>query len=153
MQKSRSTAIAVANEAVTIRVATAADGAAIIALWRTCGLTRPWNDPDADFARALHREQATVLVTEVDGDVTGSVMVGDDGHRGWVYYLAVTPAARRTGTGRALLAAAEDWLRARGCPKIQLMVRDDNRAALDFYRATGLDPQPVVTLGRFLTED
>ena len=84
--------------------------------------------------------------------VSGSVMVGFDGHRGWVYYLAVAPDARRGGMGRALMAAAEAWLRGRGAPKLQLMVRHDNAEALAFYAALGLQPQAVVTLGRFLTD-
>lgn len=133
-----------------IRAATTADRDAVIALWHACGLTRPWNDPAQDFSRALEGETSTVLVAEGAGGLTGSVMIGDDGHRGWVYYLAVAEGARRTGLGRTLMAAAEDWLRARGCPKIQLMVRDSNAEALGFYAALGLEPQGVVTLGRFL---
>lgn len=136
-----------------VRAADEGDRHAVVALWHACGLTRPWNDPEADFARAIGGEASTVLVAETDGAVVGSVMVGDDGHRGWIYYLAVAPAARRSGLGRQLMAAAEEWLRARGCPKIQLMVREDNAPALDFYAALRLERQSVVTLGRFLTED
>jgi len=135
-----------------IREAQAADQAAVIALWHACGLTRPWNDPVQDFTRALDGATSTVLVADGEGGAAGSVMIGDDGHRGWVYYLAVAESARRTGLGRALMAAAEDWLRARGCPKIQLMVRDSNAEALGFYAALGLEPQGVVTLGRFLKD-
>ncbi|MHA6719746.1 GNAT family acetyltransferase [Sphingomonas sp. RS6] len=134
-----------------IRPAVAADRAAVIALWEACGLTRPWNDPRADFDRAVSADAALILVIErAGGSIDGSVMIGDDGHRGWVYYLAVADAARRQGLGLALMAAAERWLRDRGCPKLQLMVRDGNDAATGFYRALGLTPQPVVTLGRFL---
>lgn len=135
-----------------IREARAADQTAVIALWHACGLTRPWNDPVQDFTRALDGATSTVLVADGEGGVAGSVMIGDDGHRGWVYYLAVAESARRTGLGRALMAAAEEWLRARGCPKIQLMVRDSNAEALGFYAALGLEPQGVVTLGRFLND-
>lgn len=133
-----------------IRAALDTDAEAVIALWHACGLTRPWNDPAQDFARALAGGSSTVLLAEGEGGVAGSVMIGDDGHRGWVYYLAVAQGARRTGLGRRLMAAAEAWLRARGCPKIQLMVRDTNADALGFYAALGLEPQGVVTLGRFL---
>lgn len=130
--------------------ATAADRAAVVALWQAAGLTRPWNDPDADFDRAVAGDSSTILLLR-DGDaLLGSAMVGDDGHRGWVYYLAVGEAARGQGHGRALMAAAESWLRARGCPKLQLMVREGNAAAIGFYRALGLELQPVVTFGRFL---
>ena len=133
-----------------IEPATAEDGAAVIALWHACGLTRPWNDPRADFARAVAGPASAVLIARTESELAGSVMVGDDGHRGWVYYLAVADARRREGLGRTLMAAAEDWLRERGAPKIQLMVREDNDAALGFYEALGLERQKVVTLGRFL---
>jgi len=136
-----------------IAAAVAEDGPAVTGLWRACGLTRPWNDPDADFALALTGATSTVLVARGADEITGSVMVGFDGHRGWVYYLAVAPAQQRAGLGRALMAAAEDWLRARGAPKIQLMVREDNHAALGFYQALGLERQKVVTLGRFLKDE
>lgn len=135
-----------------IAQAQAEDQGAVVALWRACGLTRPWNDPAADFALALGSAGSTMLVARAGEAVVGSVMAGFDGHRGWVYYLAVDPARRRGGLGRALMAAAEAWLKTRGCPKIQLMVREDNDAALGFYTALGLERQKVVTLGRFLTD-
>lgn len=133
--------------------ASVADAERVVALWQACGLTRPWNDPLADFALALGSPGSTIFVIRDSDAITGSVMTGFDGHRGWVYYLAVSPEARRGGLGRALMAAAEDWLRGRGAPKIQLMVRDDNKAALAFYAALGLERQKVVTLGRFLKDD
>lgn len=132
--------------------ATPADAAAVTALWRACGLTRPWNDPAADFARAVAGAHSAILLTRIDTMVAASVMVGEDGHRGWVYYLAVAPDQRRAGLGRHMMKAAEGWLRARDVPKIQLMVREGNDEALAFYAALGLDRQPVVTLGRFLSD-
>jgi ribosomal protein S18 acetylase RimI-like enzyme len=135
-----------------LREAGGDDAPAVIALWEAAGLTRPWNDPGRDFERALGATDAAVLILVTDGAVVASVMVGYDGHRGWVYYLAVAPAHRREGNGRALMDAAEAWLRERGAPKIQLMVREDNEAALGFYEALGLDRQKVVTLGRFLKD-
>src|SRR4051794_18752438 len=92
--------------------AAAADAGEVIALWEACGLIRPWNDPAADFARAVTGPASAVLVLrEADALVAGA-MVGCDGHRGWVYYLAVAPGRRRAGLGRAMMAAAEAWLRA-----------------------------------------
>jgi ribosomal protein S18 acetylase RimI-like enzyme len=128
------------------------DEEAVVALWRACDLTRPWNDPHADFRLALDSGSSAVFVARAEGALGGAAMVGFDGHRGWVYYLAVASDRRGQGLGRALMAAAEDWLRARGAPKIQLMVREDNVVALDFYEALGLERQKVVTLGRFLKE-
>lgn len=132
----------------SIRQAGAEDRDAVVALWRACGLTRPWNDPEADFDLAMNSEASTVLVSGVP--VTGSVMVGFDGHRGWIYYLAVDPERRRSGLGRALMQAAEAWLVRLGAPKIQLMVRSDNAEAMGFYAALGLETQTVTVLGRRL---
>lgn len=133
-----------------IAAAGAADAAAIVALWHACGLTRPWNDPDADFARALNGATSTILVARQGEVPVGSVMVGHDSHRGWLYYLAVQPEQQGRGIGTALFDAAECWLRTRSVPKLQLMVRRDNAAALAFYDRIGLEQQEVVVLGRFL---
>lgn len=127
--------------------------AAAVELWRTCGLTRPWNDPDADLARAEDGPSSTVLAAVEDGELLGTVMVGHDGHRGWVYYLAVQPRCRGRGLGRALMAAAESWLDGEGVPKVQLMVRADNGAVIEFYERLGYADQQVVVLGRFLDEE
>ena len=121
-----------------------------IALWEAAGLTRPWNDPGTDFDNALANPTSDVLLAREGGDLLGSVMVGFDGHRGWVYYLAAAPTHRKRGIGRALMNAAEDWLRQLGCSRIRLMVRDDNPAAREFYEAVGFDVQGVITLGRTL---
>jgi len=125
----------------------------LVALWTQCGLTRPWNDPAADARLALATEGAALLGMRRDGALVGSVMTGFDGHRGWVYYLAVAPDQWRHGTGSALMAAAERWLRERGSPKVQLMVRGDNISALGFYERIGYARQDVVVLGRRLDED
>ncbi|MBC9033620.1 GNAT family acetyltransferase [Sphingomonas sp. JC676] len=133
-----------------IAEASIADAGETIALWRACGLVRPWNDPMADFHLALESGSSTILIARAGEVLAGSAMIGFDGHRGWVYYVAVAEAQRGTGLGRKLMTAAEEWLRARGCPKIQLMVRTSNHDAIGFYEALGLDRQEVVTLGRFL---
>ncbi len=135
---------------VTIAQATRADRAPVIALWHAAGLTRPWNDPGSDFDLALGGPASTVLLARDEQGLAGSVMVGFDGHRGWVYYLATSPDRLKRGIGRRLLEAAEAWLRERGCPRVRLMVRDDNLAARGFYRAIGYDDQHVVTMGRTL---
>ena len=131
-----------------IAPASLADEAATVALWHAAGLTRPWNDPAADFRMALANATSALLLARDGPELLGSVMVGFDGHRGWVYYLAADPARRGRGIGRALMAAAEAWLVERGCPKIQLMVRGDNHAAKGFYAAIGYEVQDVVTLGK-----
>ena len=133
-----------------IRRARDEDRAAVIALWEACGLTRPWNDAAVDFARALAGSGSDIFVLEQEGQLAATVMVGDDGHRGWVYYLGVAPDHRGHGLGRVLMEAAEAWLQDRGAPKIQLMVRDNNEPAIGFYKALGYEVQPVVTIGKRL---
>lgn len=129
------------------------DGPAAVALWTEAGLTRPWNDAAADFQRAVGGPASAVLGACIDGDLIGTAMVGHDGHRGWVYYLAVADAARGGGTGRRLMAAAEAWLVARGVPKIQFMVRTDNAPVIAFYDHLGYEHQDVVVLGRRLDHE
>jgi len=133
-----------------IRQAKLDDCDAVIAMWEACGLTRPWNDANADFERAVNGTSSDILLLEHDGELAATVMVGDDGHRGWVYYLGVKPDHRGRGLGRTLMEAAEAWLRDRNAPKIQLMVREDNEAAIGFYKALGYEVQPVVTIGKRL---
>jgi len=77
-------------------------------------------------------------------------MVGHDGHRGWVYYLAVQPSHQRQGVARALMSACEDWVRERGVLKIQLMVRSTNPSALAFYQAVGFTAEDTTVLSRRL---
>jgi ribosomal protein S18 acetylase RimI-like enzyme len=126
------------------------DRASVIALWQRCGLTRPWNDPSTDIDLAVRERNATLLVGVADEMIIASLMTGFDGHRGWVYYLAVEPGRQRQGIGRGMMLAAEDWLKARDAPKIQFMVRHDNRAALGFYEALGYAVQETTVLGRRL---
>ena len=97
-----------------------------IGLWERTGLSRPWNDPDADLHRALTGTTSTVLAAVEHEELLATAMVGHDGHRGCVYYLAVTPAAQGRGLGRRLMHACEQWIQARGIPKIQLMLRAEN---------------------------
>jgi ribosomal protein S18 acetylase RimI-like enzyme len=122
----------------------------VIALWQACGSTRPWNDPARDIALARRGEHSTVLLGRRDGELVASVMVGHDGHRGWVYYVTVDPDRRHQGFGRAIMNAAEAWLRARGIQKLQLMVRKDNAKVHAFYQSIGYYNQQTVTFAKWL---
>jgi ribosomal protein S18 acetylase RimI-like enzyme len=122
----------------------------LAAFWARCGLTRPWNDPRADIAFARKSANTAVLVAKRDGTLCASVMVGHDGHRGWLYYVAVDPDLQRAGLGRRMTQAAEDWLRERGVAKVMLMVRPDNEAVQAFYQANGYDEQRRVILAKWL---
>jgi ribosomal protein S18 acetylase RimI-like enzyme len=125
----------------------------VIALWHDCELIRSWNDPGKDIRRKLAVRPDLFLVGVEEGQVVGTVMAGYEGHRGWINYLAVAPACRRQGLGRALMAEAESRLRAEGCPKINLQVRSSNAEVIAFYRSIGFAPDDVVSLGKRLEQD
>jgi ribosomal protein S18 acetylase RimI-like enzyme len=138
---------------IDIRPFTRADTDAVVALWHVAGLTRPWNDPHRDIERKLAVQPELFLVADDAGAVVGSVMVGYDGHRGWLYYLASDPARRGEGIARALVEAAEERLLAMGCPKVQLMVRPDNEGAQGLYDALGYEPFDTWATGKRLIAD
>jgi uncharacterized protein YceH (UPF0502 family) len=136
---------------LVVRDIAASDRAAVVALWERVGLTRPWNDPSADIDRRLAcAAPGGILVAERDGAVVGAVMIGYDGHRGWMYYLGAHPS--RGGVGRALVAVGEERLRAVGCPKIDLMIREDNVDAAEFYEAVGYSLDPVIVMSKRLVD-
>ena len=120
----------------------------IVKLWKRCGLTRDWNDPCKDIAFARAGKTSAILVGEVGGRLVATVMVGHDGHRGVLYYLAVEPELQKRGFGRAAVAVAEAWLRERGVWKINLTVRNENRAVGAFYETLGYSAAPVVSFGK-----
>jgi ribosomal protein S18 acetylase RimI-like enzyme len=127
-----------------------ADITGVIALWRRCGLVRPWNDPEADIALARQNANADILLGRAGDAIAASVLVGHDGHRGWVYYVSVDPEYQRKDFGRAIMTAAEDWLRARGIEKLQLMVRGDNTQVQAFYESLGFGEQKRIVYAKWL---
>lgn len=135
-----------------IRTYDSGDEAAVIALWQDADLlVNPLNDPRKDIALCLDSGHGTLLVAEGDGGaIVGAVMVGHDGHRGWVYYLATATDRRHAGLGRRLMSACEAWLTDRGLPKIHLMVRESNTRAIGFYQRCGYLAEPTAVLSRRL---
>lgn len=135
---------------LAIDAITDADVEPVVALWQRCGLTRPWNDPHADIALARRRDNSTILVGRDKDAIAATIMVGHDGHRGWVYYVAVDPDRQKRGHGRAIMAAAEDWLRAAGISKLQLLVRRENAPANAFYGSLGFELSTSVMFQKWL---
>ena len=127
-----------------------ADVADVIALWQACGLTRPWNEPAADIALARRGPNSTVLIGRDGSTIVATAMVGHDGHRGWVYYVAVDPDRHGRGHGRAIMNAVEDWLRAADIPKLQLLVRRDNAKAGAFYQSIGYEEAETIVFAKWL---
>ncbi|GJD53207.1 Acetyltransferase YpeA [Methylobacterium crusticola] len=126
---------------------------AAIALWHAAGVARPWNDPETDIAFARRGPHGTVLVAETGGRIAATAMAGEDGHRGWVYYVAVAPEHQGGGLGRAVMAAAEAWLARRGVWKVQLLVRADNRPATRFYERLGYRDTGAVCLQKVIAPE
>jgi ribosomal protein S18 acetylase RimI-like enzyme len=126
------------------------DVAAVIALWRECDLTRPWNDPEKDIALARAAPDAEIFVGSVDTQVVASVLCGHDGHRAWLYYLAVDPRHQGSGFGRRITAHAEDWLRSRGAVKVMLMIRPENDKVRAFYESLDYAVEPRIVMARRL---
>lgn len=93
------------------------------------------------------------LAGVIEGEIVASIMAGYEGHRGWLNYLAVAPERQRRGYGRAMVAEAERLLKDAGCPKINLLVRATNRAAVDFYRKLGYTVDEVACMGKRLEHD
>ena len=136
-----------------IRAYRESDEDAVVALWRECGLVRPWNDPEKDIHRKLRVQRDLFLVGTLDGRLVATVMAGYEGHRGWINYLAVAEEYRRRGVGRRLMDEAEARLRAIGCPKINLQIRSSNTEVVAFYRALGFSVDDSLSMGKRLVED
>ncbi|MBF4614205.1 GNAT family acetyltransferase [Curtobacterium sp. VKM Ac-1376] len=134
------------------------DTDAVVALWESCGLVRPWNDPRRDIARKLTVQPELFLVAEQGTDdrgagIVAAGMAGFDGHRGWVNYLAVRPELQGSGLGRTLMAEFERLLTDLGCPKVNLQVRAGNEQVLGFYASLGYADDQTVSLGKRLIPD
>lgn len=141
------------NCAMKIRVYEKKDEQELIELWKTCHLVVPWNDPEKDIQRKLDENPELLFVGLKKDKIISSCMAGYDGHRGWIYYLAVLPAYRNQNYARQIVHHAENVLEKMGCPKINLMVRDTNTSVIEFYKAVGYHDDPVVVLSRRLKND
>jgi ribosomal protein S18 acetylase RimI-like enzyme len=137
----------------TIRPYVEDDEEGVVALWKETFPESPaWNVPTDDIRRKLDVQRECFLVAERDGHVIGTAMAGYDGHRGWVYYVAVTPSDRGRGIGSALMRRAERSLREMGCPKLNLMVRATNTGVVRFYESLGYAVEDRVCMARRLED-
>ncbi|MDR2325007.1 MAG: GNAT family acetyltransferase [Acidovorax sp.] len=139
---------------MNIRSFALTDTEAVVQLWRDCALVRPWNNPYKDIERKLSVTPELFLVgTDDGGTLMASIMVGYDGHRGWINYLAVHPDHQRQGHASRLMQEAEALLTARGCPKLSLQIRAGNEAVIAFYACLGYTDDHTVALGKRLIAD
>jgi ribosomal protein S18 acetylase RimI-like enzyme len=136
-----------------IRLFDPKDEIQLIDLWVECGLVVPWNDPKKDIRRKFLNSPQLFFVGEADGEIIASCMAGYDGHRGWVYYLAVKTKYQNQGIASLILSHSENALLKVGCPKIDLMVRNTNSEIISFYHKVGYKNDPVVVLSKRLQND
>jgi len=138
---------------MNIRPFRQSDQQALISLWQELGLATVSNDPQKDIERKLKVNPELLLVAVQDSNLVGSVMGGYEGHRGWINYLAVAPVYQRQGIATLLIQRIEAELSLKGCPKINLQVREGNTQVLAFYAALGYLEDKVVSFGKRLVHD
>jgi len=127
------------------------DQQGVSALWRMVFPHAPaWNCPENDIQRKLAVQRELFLVAESGNQLVGSAMAGYDGHRGWVYYVAVSPKFRRQGIGSALMREVEKRLVQIGCPKLNLQVRVNNAEVVAFYKTLGYEVEERISMGKHL---
>jgi hypothetical protein len=136
-----------------IRVFQEADEPQVVALWnRVFAYSEPRNDPATVIRQKMAVQPELFFVAVIDQKVAGTVMGGFDGHRGWIYTLAVDPAHRGQKVGTALIHHVEEALAELGCPKINLQVLESNAGAVEFYRKLGYRVEERISLGKVLGE-
>lgn len=124
-----------------------------MALWVACQLIGPLNNPRQDIARKLRVNPEWFLVGELDSKIVATCIVGYEGHRGWINYLAVAPECQRRGVARQIMEEAERLLRQAECPKINLQVRTTNAQVIEFYKSIGFKVDDVISMGKRLETD
>ena len=136
-----------------IRQYHADDQQEVIDLWTQCGLNALQNNPNSDIQRKLKVKSEWFLVGELEGKVIATCMVGYEGHRGWINYLAVATRHRHQGFATQIMQEAERILRDAECPKINLQIRTSNTGVIEFYKTIGYDFDDVVSIGKRLEYD
>ena len=136
-----------------IRTYKHADMEDVIHIWKECGLIRSWNNPKLDIQRKVNTQKDLFFVGELSNKIIATAMFGYEGHRGWLNYFAVIPEFQKNGFGKQLLEFGEMILIAKGCPKLSLQIRADNKEAINFYEAVGYNKDKVVSFGKRLIED
>ena len=136
---------------ILIRPYEETDEAAVVDLWQEVFPDAPaWNDPLNDIRRKLTVQPELFFIAVKDRQLVGTAMAGYDGHRGWIYYVVVSPNHRRLGIGSALMGHAEEALREKGCPKLNLQVRASNHGVVKFYQQLGYEIEERVSMAKRL---
>ena len=135
---------------MTIRPFKESDRQAVITLWQKCGLCVPQNDPDKDIDHKIQHSPELFLVATENDILIGTVMIGYEGHRGWINYLGILPDYQNKNVGKKLMVEAENILVQLSCPKINIQVRETNTKVIDFYKKIGYSDDNVKSMGKRL---
>ena len=128
----------------------AADKAGLITLWqRVFPEDPPHNEPSSVIEAKLMVDDL-IFIAESDKEVIGACMAGYDGHRGWLYAVAVDPAHRRKGIGEKLVNHSLQALKELGCIKVNLQIRSSNTGVADFYQSIGFEVEDRLSMGSFI---
>jgi ribosomal protein S18 acetylase RimI-like enzyme len=125
----------------------------VIFIWEQCDLVRNWNNPNFDIQRKLNFQKELFFVGLLNDEIIATAMFGYDGHRGWLNYFAVLPNFQKRGFGKKLMTFGEMALIEKGCPKLNLQIRNDNTKAINFYKKVGYKEDAAVSFGKRLIED
>jgi ribosomal protein S18 acetylase RimI-like enzyme len=125
----------------------------VIFIWEQCDLVRSWNNPNFDIQRKLNFQKELFFVGLLNDEIIATAMFGYDGHRGWLNYFAVLPNFQKRGFGKKLMTFGEMALIEKGCPKLNLQIRNDNTKAINFYQKVGYREDAAVSFGKRLIED
>ena len=125
----------------------------VIFIWEQCDLVSSWNNPNFDIQRKLNFQKELFFVGLLNDEIIATAMFGYDGHRGWLNYFAVLPNFQKRGFGKKLMTFGEMALIEKGCPKLNLQIRNDNTKAINFYKKVGYKEDAAVSFGKRLIED
>ena len=125
----------------------------VIFIWEQCDLVRSWNNPNFDIQRKLNFQKELFFVGLLNDEIIATAMFGYDGHRGWLNYFAVLPNFQKRGFGKKLMTFGEMALIEKGCPKLNLQIRNDNTKAINFYQKVGYKEDAAVSFGKRLIVD
>lgn len=134
---------------IEIRPFVIEDTDGVLEVWSLAGMTTPERNPRADIQKKLRHSPESFFVGMLEGKVAATVMVGYDGHRGWIYSLAVRPDLQRKGIGRQMMEEAENWLRQQGCPQAKLQIDEARSDVAGFYKKLGYEVHPLVSMAKW----
>jgi len=126
----------------------------VMALWETVfGYKTAHSNPGLVIDKKVEVDDQLFFVAVAGGAVVGTIMAGYDGHRGWIYSVAVAPSHRKQGIGSQLVSHAERVLISKGCVKINLQIMESNGSVSAFYSSLGYSVEKRVSMSKRIPEN